>query len=233
MLKFFADSDFYDLTVEHDSDTGKNFLRCIVNFGSEAEEYAVIIGDALHNLRSALDLAYYKIVILCDGTPSKWTTFPIRDTREELVARVKSAFEKKQIIGFIHFLLIEVIKPYKGGNDALWTLNEWNIADKHQLLIPVLKLMVLRDVRFTGDSNMPIERQFMFTDSLLAYIKGTDGLNLTVQNKGKASANIFLADDVVDKIESVIPALRRIAEEVTKTIEAFESAAKIAARFGL
>jgi hypothetical protein len=228
LLRSFEDSDFYDLSVKTDAESGENFLRAVINEGLPVDEYALIIGDALHNLRSALDLVYYETVLLCGGTPSKWTRFPIRDTREELVSRLDSALKNKQISIRVHALISEVIKPYQTGNMTLWTLDDWNITDKHQLLIPVLKLVIVSQVSFEDEYQRPLPNlrdQFFFDESGFALIKGAKGINLKIKNKGHASADILLARDILKKIQAVVPTLRGIAEEVTKTVDAFESLA--------
>jgi hypothetical protein len=220
LLQAFANSDFYDLTVEKNVNTGENFLRISVK-PLPAERYALIIGDALHNLRSALDLAYYQTVIFCKGTPTKWTRFPVRDTREKLVSVLDSALEKQQISAVVHFSIVELMKPYETGNPALWTLDDLNIIDKHQLLIPVVKLVILSNVRFEEKQQGKITGEFIFGDDVTTRIRDADGLNLTVKDKGHATLRVILAHDIV-KLREVIPTLRGIAEEVTKAVNGFE-----------
>jgi hypothetical protein len=227
LLESFIHSNFYDLSIQRDDETGHNFLHPTINFGPPAEQYALIIGDALHNLRSALDLAYYESVILCGGVPTKWTRFPIADTRELLIStRLKPALEKKQITPLIYFMILEVIKSYQAGNPSLWTLDDWNITDKHQLLIPVLKLMIVKDVRFEDEKHRPLlnlRSKYLFGDSGDAWLMGADGMkNITVKDKGHATVDILLTRNILKKIESVIPTLRGFSEEVSKTIELFD-----------
>jgi len=225
ILEVFIGSDFYDLTIDKHFDTGENFLRCNIKSRLEEERLALIVGDALHNLRSALDLLYYETVALCNGTSTKWTRFPFTDTREELVRRLNSALKKKQITSSVYNLILSVVKPYQVGNVALWTLDDLNITDKHQLLIPVLKLVMLRDVRFEDEQHRPLptlQSEFFVGDPGIAFIDGANGLNITVKNKGRAAADILLAKGLLLKIQAIIPTLRGIAEEVTNTIDAFD-----------
>jgi hypothetical protein len=226
LLQAFVNSDFYNLTVEKDADSGENVLRVAINAGIPAEEYALIIGDALHNLRSALDLVYYETVILCAGTPSKWTKFFVEDTREKLKSRLDSALKKKQITKLVHSLIFDVVKPYQTGNSAIWTLDDWNITDKHQLLVPVFKLVILNQVRFEDEHHRPLpdlRDQFFFGESSIALLKGARGINVKVKDKGHASADILLAQNILKKIQTVGPTLRWIAEEVTNTINQFDA----------
>ena len=92
----FVSSQLYSVSVEERTWTHGwlcNELVITINpdttFGIEA---ALIIGDALHNLRSALDLLYYKIVS-ATGRDTLHTRFPILDTRQKLEAFVNSALD--------------------------------------------------------------------------------------------------------------------------------------------
>jgi hypothetical protein len=40
--------------------------------------------------------------------------------------------------------VLNTIKPYKGGNDALWKLSKLNNIDKHRLLVPVAHINTAR-----------------------------------------------------------------------------------------
>jgi hypothetical protein len=227
LLQAFVDSDFYDLSVQNNTEGGDSFLLFVLKTTLPADDYALIIGDALHNLRSALDLAYYQTVLLCDGTPSKWTRFPVRDTWEELVSRLDAALKEKQISSSIRSLMLNVIKPYKTGNEAIWLLDDLNIIDKHELLVPVLKLVIVTQVSFEDEYQRPLPHlpsQFFFGDDYgMAMLKGTKGMKVAIKNKGHAAPDILLARDILRKIQAVVPTLRGITEEVFNAIEAFDT----------
>jgi hypothetical protein len=49
------------------------------------DELALIAGDAIHNLRSALDFAWYSTILrLLPDKISDSTKFPVRDTRQDV-----------------------------------------------------------------------------------------------------------------------------------------------------
>jgi hypothetical protein len=226
LLQSFINSDFYDLSVQKDAHTGENLLYAAVKVSLPAEECALILGDALHNLRSALDFLYYESVLLCHGTPTNWTRFPIANSRDKLVVTVDAALEKKQITRLVRYLLLEVVKPYQAGNVALWTLHHLDMTDKHELLIPVLKLMIVNQVSLEDEQNRPLDnlpRQFLFSENSMSWLKGTKGTKVQVKSKGHAAIDVLLAKDSLKKIQPVVPTLHWIAKEVNKTIELFES----------
>jgi hypothetical protein len=99
--------DFYRINVEQDA---KHMGWLSLDFDPLAfptEDAAVLMGDALHNLRSALDILWHDVITECGGTTSKFTRFLIRDTRDELVAPLKNALKEQQIIPEVHDFLLD------------------------------------------------------------------------------------------------------------------------------
>jgi len=94
---------------------------------------ALITGDVVHNLRSALDHLIWQLVIANGGEPEKDPTrysFPIWDSA------AKTSFPgKAKGVSPAALKIIEGLKPYKGGNEALWAINYLDVVDKHRLLL--------------------------------------------------------------------------------------------------
>jgi hypothetical protein len=95
-------------------------------------EILVIVGDVLHNLRSALDHLAYQLP-LAPGKMRGRTQFPI----VESAGKYKSKEMRNGLTKFRKDVLeaLDELKPYKGGNDLLWSLHSLNIIDKHRLLL--------------------------------------------------------------------------------------------------
>ena len=94
-----------------------------------------IAGDAIQNLRTALDYLACGLVLANNHPLTKETGFPILkgDFRSDIR---KSTFDGK--VEGMRDEAINVIKslnPYKGGDDVLWTINALNNIDKHRLLV--------------------------------------------------------------------------------------------------
>jgi len=228
LMQTFADSDFYAIAVEEVRWT-HGWLRneLVVTLDPNTEfrmEAALIIGDALHNLRSALDLLYYKTIR--PGSASAQTRFPILDRREEFERIFNSAFKQQQITQEIADLIRDTIKPYETGNRSLWALHKLNIRDKHELLIPLFKMVRIAQICLINEQNIIFEyRPILTTDSFRRYLPEDEyGRYPKVHDKGKAAAGIGFEFSVPFAGESVISTLNSIAEEVTRTIEAFKIA---------
>jgi hypothetical protein len=95
-------------------------------------DIGLIAGDAIHNLRSALDHLAYQLVISGGGTPTTQTCFPISDS-----ATVYNNTITKKVDGMAPTAKdkINAAKPYQGGTDELWWLHKLDIADKHHAML--------------------------------------------------------------------------------------------------
>jgi hypothetical protein len=99
---------------------------------------AVICGDAIHNLRSSLDHAYWDIVspFAITDQERRWLQFPFSETEARLDDSVKMRLADKVSPSFYQALLD--LKPHgePGGNEYLALIHKLDILDKHKLLIP-------------------------------------------------------------------------------------------------
>jgi hypothetical protein len=109
-----------------------------INFHFERlppNEFGAIIGDIIHNLRTALDLAACALVRVTEGPAADVTNvyFPFCRRAEELDEMIRRRdFHRAgdQAVALLHRF-----KPYPGGNDLLRGLHDLDIQDKHKALI--------------------------------------------------------------------------------------------------
>ncbi len=100
-------------------------------------EIALMAGEVIQDLRSALDYLAYQLVVAGLGsapTNPRYIYYPIADSETQYLAardRKVKGMSKAAIAG------IDATKPYKGGNEVLWRISELNNVDKHRLLITV------------------------------------------------------------------------------------------------
>lgn len=101
---------------------------------------SVILGDIVHNLRSALDHVAWQLALRTTDDPYKRTAFPIFvDTS---LASVKQFNRLVKDVFPDAIPIIEALQPYHSGEglaefDLLWVLHcLWN-ADKHRLLTTI------------------------------------------------------------------------------------------------
>jgi hypothetical protein len=219
LLEFTNDPCSHSAEIKFDRDTGQNFLRISLREDLfPADKVALTIGDALHNLRSALDLMYYGVI----ENPTDWSRFPFDKTREELEKRwLVSALKQKQISSKFGKFVLDTIKPYEAGNPILWGLHNLNIIDKHKLLIPVLKLVAITGISLEDDKGRQVGHSTYFIDeSCEIRLRDADDRNVTVKDKGKVPATVLFGEGTPFHGDGVVVALMGITEEVTRTIEA-------------
>ena len=92
--------------------------------------------SCIENLRSALDQTGYATAAAAGAKHPKRTSFPFGDTE----AYVKGLNAPKRPCAHLHpdiFSYFCSFKPYKGGNDLLWTLNRLCNTSKHWAIRPV------------------------------------------------------------------------------------------------
>lgn len=146
------------IRFEDDHNTRERSYYC-VRVPEVPIDFPVIVGDALQNMRSALDHLACHLVSVGGGMVQTRTSFPIARSMEEYT----SANFRRKIEGMRPEAAntIDGFQPYKGGNFLLWELHELNRIDKHRLLLTVC-------AAHRGQSMTPTERASMekiFRDS--------------------------------------------------------------------
>jgi hypothetical protein len=135
-ISAFFQTNPYRIQIKRDPETRKP-IYYMARVDRTPDCLALIAGDAIQNLMSALDHLAYQLVCsdTSDNPPNRdWIYFPIRNSAEEYETskrgKMKGAHEDT-------FAAIDALKPYKGGNDQLWALYRLNNIEKHRLLITV------------------------------------------------------------------------------------------------
>jgi len=75
----FLDSNPCEGGTKRDPDT-RRVLHYLVRVKPAPVPLRLIVGDALHNLRSALDHLAWQLVEAGGGTPTRYTAYPIMET---------------------------------------------------------------------------------------------------------------------------------------------------------
>src|ERR1019366_5011413 len=119
----------------------------ILDHGPEQKfrfELAPVVGDAIHNLRTALDLTWYEFLDHhAPAAISDHTSFPVRKTRQGVIAALGNA-EIKRLGSRLFDLIVSDLQPYKGGQgEIIYSLHELDIRDKHMLLLPIFEVATI------------------------------------------------------------------------------------------
>jgi hypothetical protein len=125
--------------IETNTTTGERTLgpeknESVINAG------ALICGDFIHNLRSALDHAYWEIVSprCCTEDQFRKLQFPFTGKADRLDGRIQQGLAHYAGTGF--YCALRILRPHgeRGGNRMLYLIDQLNILDKHKLLVPTI-----------------------------------------------------------------------------------------------
>jgi hypothetical protein len=96
-------------------------------------EFNMIVGDAIHNLRAALDYSISELLHATTGqSPGKQHAFPIVDHASKLQDEIPRRLAG---LSLEVFDAVRGCEPFKGSGNVLWQLHELDNRDKHRLLL--------------------------------------------------------------------------------------------------
>lgn len=161
-------SDAYTITVDVDYDTTEYEGRVHENHSPDVVRWGLLLGDALYNVRCALDYLAYALTILetkRDPPPrAKSIYFPIVTDPQHWLPKMRSQIPR---VGGKVQDAIETMQPYHGGDDPtirnrvgehpLELLATLNNADKHSIL-PVLVVVMAQASVYAW--HPPIDAEF-------------------------------------------------------------------------
>jgi hypothetical protein len=136
LVKRFEESQPYKIFQEVNAEAGEYILHVLMP-EIQPPDLALIAGDFVNCLRSALDQLTWQLALLTTKKPSSEIQFPIieKDSpdAQARIARITFGIPDEAIT------VMKSLQPYKGGNayrsNPLWILNKlWNI-DKHRAII--------------------------------------------------------------------------------------------------
>lgn len=222
ILSTFIKTDFCRLHVEKQQNGGRSLIKFEITKSLPCAT-PLVIGDAVHNLHSALDLMACEIVSIAGGTPSHDTYFPFADTRQQLEATIKRG-EIKIAGSDIIAVLLDVIKPYKNGGDTtLCALHRLDIIDKHQMLIPTVSVAALRHVNANigvmtlTDCTLTVGQGGVLT---LASMPG----DVEIEGHGEPTYAILFDKGQVFEGQAVVPTLLQLSQLVSGVVHIMENA---------
>lgn len=216
-------------TAHVNPDTGCEFIKCDfagVENTDIPSQLAVIIGDAVHNLKSALDHVWFettaRLIPAGKRVPrDRWrkSMFPAYPAPNYL----KDALQGLQIHctapNFFDFLVNEV-QPYDGGNFAVWPVHKLDLRDKHRLLTPVIHYSSIGGIQTEEKGEMWPGFTWGTYRPLPHFIYFKEGIH--VKNPGRASFDVMFEDgDGCEARADTLPIYSRETSRIVVMLEAF------------
>lgn len=128
-----------DAVVREDDPETPDYSRWVIPDVSVDEIIPLLLGDAVHNLRSALDHLIGGAIRANGNTPGDLTCFFVPRKPKPLRKEYESTLKGK-VDGVSDPVLkaLSGLEPYQGGKEErLWLLDKLDIIDKHRLLLVV------------------------------------------------------------------------------------------------
>lgn len=216
ILAAFLKTDFCKLHIEVDAKTGDSLLKFEL-IAKLPPEIALAVGDALHNLRTAMDHIAFDVL----GATEEWISFPMGKKRDDLIAARQYGATKKVLPDFADFIA-DVIKPYQGGDYQLWEIGALDNLDKHRLVVPIVSIQALTNV------NAEDENHNVFSGCTFAVGEGgvlhavRNAAKMKITSYGKPAAKILFGKGTVAENKAVIPSLAEFTRLTLEAIKALE-----------
>jgi hypothetical protein len=217
-------SDTYGPMMHIDMQTGEKFLDYILSDRKLRPDIALIVGDALHNLQCALDIAWCAAVrVLYPQANSRWLKFPIFKTRHQLESTLTES-RKIPSSSPLFDLIVNRVKCYEGGDTDLLALHDLDIDDKHHLLIPMLTVTGVEGVEVEHEDGT-INRYEIMLVPPNSY-RTTVPLESKIKNHGEVRFEVTFGEGTPLEGVEVIPTLKRFSRKTSRIVRALRQTAR-------
>src|SRR3990167_374263 len=221
-FKAFVETNNYNLSVSEDPKTSRTTIK--VHFSDyRPQEFALVIGDAVHNLRTALDHATWELIGLDSGTRDRYTTFPTGDDKVNYEASCNGI---KTPRGDTKKFFIALAAYKSGPGVGLYTIHRLDITDKHTILIPSIHVALLKNVKLRhkegGSITIGQADVNLGPNGEVFVVKTPAGAALEIDKEAKASFGIIFGEIEHLKFQPVIPTLMLLRDVISDTLGQFQ-----------
>jgi hypothetical protein len=182
---------------------------------------SLIVGDTIHNLRSALDHLMWQLVEAAGGKPDRNIYFPVSDGAHQYASMMGNGEIQK--ISKDARDIIEAIQPYVTLDQTLWLLHYLDIVDKHRLVLTIAATMDKWGLEFfKGQTTWFSEYRFM------PLVVGQEIVNFPVdkyqeaQEKFQLGLDIAFGESEVPEGELVLYTLKKMVDFVEGFVSKFD-----------
>lgn len=211
-----------------DPNSGGEYIKC--DFGSveDRESFkslSTIVGDAVHNLKCALDHVWFETVIRVIPKEKrvprdKWRSFkfpvyPTSNTLEQALQNLQIHISAPSLYGF----LVTKVKPYNGRDDiAIWPVHDLDRRDKHRLLIPIIHYTSVGDIHLQDQYGQFHKGETWGTALPFPHVIGPFELGIHIKDPGSLSFEVVFEEDGAGAEAT----LRIYSRYILKVVELFE-----------
>lgn len=205
---------------ECDSRSRVQQINYRLNRIGDLPDIALVVGDAFHNLKTVFDYVWLETVTkLVPTAVSKYAKFPVYPSIVDLESALKTRHLDSLAPRLFNFILRD-IKPYDGGDYAIWPIHKLDIMDKHRLLIPTTNYGNIEGLK-VKDQHGKVHIMGSWGDELKGEFKIAIAPNLEIENNGRAVFEIIFKEGPAETME-VNETLRIYSGMVFHIVKLFE-----------
>lgn len=209
------------VTSHVNPETGGEFIKgdfADTTQGAFVDELALRLGDAIHNLKCALDHAWFqtvnRLIPTGDWKQAKFPVYPTPDGLKTFLEGKKIDVSHPNFFGF----LMGKIQPYDGGNIAIRPIHLLNRRDKHMLLIPVVHYSSIGNIHVKNERGEIHKGSTWGTIQALPHFVNFER-GLHVENPGEISFEILFQYGKVGEQAGMVEMLKFYSHHVLMVVE--------------
>ncbi|MEX1154521.1 hypothetical protein [Parvibaculum sp.] len=214
------------VTSETDPETG-DWMLVVQPSEPLSPVVSLLAGDAIHNMRAALDYCWMGLWRSVHPNPPK-ATLPRGISRQEVVGTLKKTAMEQSIPGVDAFVL-DTLRSYKGGNDLLWLAGQLDNWNKHNLLIATLG--VTKIIELTCSSNTGRIKNVIFDGTEVIASKPVSPIRIQLSpgefmqfDRGPVVAvDVFISFREAIEEGPLVPFLGAMLQETAEAVRLFQT----------
>jgi hypothetical protein len=212
-------SNPYELFVEDDPQRGDKFLAAY-----QVKPLAPIIfgdiGAMINSLRSALDILFCALCRRNGIKPTRHTKFPIHRQADGLVGELKN-IEKEKWLTEREVRKIESLRPYQGGDDALFAIHHLDIVRKHERFVSAEPVISQAHITAWGGATSALQR---LNDKTILYRLPANSVFSPSKGNSMVSAEIVINEAALAMV--YVPVSRRMRYFAGRVLEIIDDLEK-------
>lgn len=195
-------------------------------WGTKLPRHApTILGDALHNMRAALDHAYCTLVEANGGKINSYTKFPIREDRHGCASMIKGQKLGSTPSNAVCDFILNNIQPYGGGKGAdLYGLHSLDISDKHTNIIAA-NSVIKNKVISTGPGGAKIFGGTFILNANNKFLEAAPGVDVKFEGNPETAFFIHFANGQPFEGDEIAPTLTSLHASTTIVVNSLKELA--------